>query len=73
MIAMVEEHARPVQGVETVVVADRGRWAVELVVLYRDGVIRRRIDTYPTKARAEIAARMIKRGAERETRGPVNG
>ncbi|GEL19896.1 hypothetical protein [Pseudonocardia asaccharolytica] len=70
---MAEGHTEPALGVETVVVTDSGQWAVELVVLYRDGVVRRRIDTYPTKARAEIAARMIKRGAERETRGPVNG
>lgn len=57
------EHADDVQ---TVVVEERGRWAVEVVVVFADGVVRTRIDTYPTKARAELAAQLIKRAAERE-------
>lgn len=57
-------------GVETVVVADRGRWAVEIVVVFADGVVRRRVDTYPTRARAEISARLIRRAADRDLRGP---
>lgn len=64
------EHAL---GVETVVVEDRGQWAVEIVVLFEDSVVRRRINTYPTRRRAEISAKLIKRGAEREIRGPLNG
>lgn len=59
--------------VETVVVAERGQWAVDIVVVFNDGVVRRRIDTYPTKARAEIYAGLIRRGADRELRGPLNG
>lgn len=60
-------------GVETVVVPERGRWAVEIVVVFADGVVRKRIDTHATKARAELSARLIKRAAERELRGPLNG
>lgn len=59
--------------VQTVVVAERGRWAVEVVVIFADGVVRSRIETHATKARAEIAADLIKRAAERDTRGPLNG
>ncbi|CAN5496770.1 hypothetical protein BH10ACT9_BH10ACT9_34850 [soil metagenome] len=60
-------------GVQTVVVEERGRWAVEIIVLFADGVVRTRIDTHPTKARAELSARLIKRAAERELRGPLHG
>jgi hypothetical protein len=59
--------------VETVVVEERGRWAVEVIVVFADGVVRKRIDTHPTKARAELSARLIKRAAERDLRGPLNG
>lgn len=59
--------------VQTVVVQERGRWAVEIVVLFADGVVRKRIDTHATKARAELSARLIKRAAERELRGPLYG
>lgn len=59
--------------VETVVTEERGRWAVDIVVIFADGVVRKRIDTHPTKARAELSAHMIKRAAERDIRGPRNG
>ncbi len=59
--------------VQTVVVEERGRWAVEIVVVFADGVVRTRIDTHPTKARAELSAGLIKRAAERDLRGPLNG
>lgn len=59
--------------VETVVVEERGRWAVEIVVVFADGVVRKRIDTHATKARAELSAGLIKRAAERDLRGPLNG
>lgn len=59
--------------VQTVVVPERGRWAVEIVVLFADGVVRRRIDTFPTEARAQLSAGLIKRAAERDIRGPLNG
>jgi hypothetical protein len=59
--------------VETVVSEERGRWVVDIVVVFADGVVRKRIDSHPTKARAELSARLIKRAAERELRGPLNG
>jgi len=59
--------------VETVVEPEKGRWAVDIVVVFEDGVVRHRIDTFPTRARAEISARLIKRAAERELRGPLHG
>lgn len=52
--------------VQTFVVEDHGRWAVEVVVVFADGVVRTRIDTHPTKARAELSAKLIKRAAERD-------
>ena len=59
--------------VQTVVVPERGRWAVDIVVVFADGVVRKRIDTHNTKARAELSARLIKRAAERDIRGPIHG
>ncbi|GAA2809488.1 hypothetical protein GCM10010533_54890 [Mycolicibacterium pallens] len=59
--------------VQTVVVEERGRWAVDIVVVSADGVVRKRIDTHNTKARAELSARLIKRAAERDIRGPIHG
>lgn len=60
-------------GVEMMVYPEKGRWAVDIAVIFPDGVVRRRIDTYSTKTRAEIHAKYIKRGAERDLRGPLNG
>ncbi|MCX2930401.1 hypothetical protein ORI20_08950 [Mycobacterium sp. CVI_P3] len=59
--------------VQTVVVEERGRWAVDIVVVFADGVVRKRIDTHNSKARAELSARLIKRAAERDIRGPIHG
>ncbi|RDH78566.1 hypothetical protein DVS77_10515 [Mycolicibacterium moriokaense] len=59
--------------VDTVVTEERGRWAVDIIVVFADGVVHKRIDTHPTRARAELSARMIKRAAEREIGGPLNG
>ncbi|MBS4727588.1 hypothetical protein MSM1_04225 [Mycobacterium sp. SM1] len=60
--------------VQTVVVEERGRWAVDIVVVFADGVLRKRIETYYyTRARAELSARLIKRAAERDLRGPLHG
>lgn len=50
--------------VETVVVPERGQWVV--VVVFDDGVVRTRIGTYRSRRRAELAADLIKRAAERE-------
>ncbi|AOS95003.1 hypothetical protein AN480_28650 (plasmid) [Mycobacterium intracellulare subsp. chimaera] len=59
--------------VQTVVVEERGRWAVDVIVVFADGIVRTRIDTHSTKARAELSARMIQRAAERDLEGPLNG
>lgn len=68
-----DSSAEEALAVDTVVSQERGRWAVDIVVVFADGVVRKRIDTHPTKARAELSARMIKRAAERDIRGPLNG
>ena len=59
--------------VQTVVVEERGRWAVEIIVVFADGVVRKRINTHHTKARAELSANLIRRAAERDIRGPIHG
>lgn len=60
--------------VETVVVPERGQWAVDIIVVFEDEVVRHRIDTYRTERRARISADLIKRTALRELPGgPING
>lgn len=59
--------------VETVVVEERGQFAVDIVVVFSDCVVRKRIGTHRTRRRAELAAGLIKRAAERDLRGPLNG
>ncbi len=59
--------------VETVVVPERGQWAVDIVVFFPDEVVRRRIATYRTEALARISANCIRRAAERDIPGPLNG
>lgn len=60
--------------VQTVVVEEAGRWAVEIVVVFADGVVRKRIHTHATKARAELAADLIRRAANRDIGGgPTHG
>jgi hypothetical protein len=60
--------------VQTVVVEECGRWGVDIVVVFADGVVRKRIDTHATRARADIAADLIRRAANRDIGGvPPNG
>ena len=59
--------------VDTVVVEERGQWAVEIVVLFDDEVVRKRIAVHRTRRLAEIAANLIKRAAERDIGGPIPG
>lgn len=59
--------------VETEVVPEKGQWAVDIVVIFPDGVVRRRITTYRSEAVARLSAKYIRRGAEREIGGPING
>jgi len=60
--------------VDTVVVPDRGQWAVEIVVVFEDEVVRKRIQTYRTERLALISADLIKRTARRDLPGgPIHG
>ena len=60
--------------VQTVVVEESGRWFVEIIVVFADGVVRKRIHSHATLARAELAADLIRRTADRDIGGgPVNG
>lgn len=60
-------------GVETVVFCEKGRWVVEIVVVMTDGVVRERVGTYTTEAVARLTASYVRRGADRDIAGPVNG
>ena len=60
-------------GVETVVVPERGQWAVDIVVMFPDSVVRDRIATYRSEAVARLSANYIRRGADRDIGGPING
>lgn len=53
-------------GVETVVVEHDGQWAVDVVVVFPDSVVRRRVSTHRSRRLAELSATYIKRAAERE-------
>jgi uncharacterized protein YfaP (DUF2135 family) len=54
--------------VSTSVVQERGQWTVMLDVVFPDGAVRHRLQTYHTKARAELAARIMRATAERDHR-----
>lgn len=56
--------------VETYVTEEKGRWVVEIVVLFPDEAVRKRVNDYPTKRHAEIAASWMKRSANRDIPGP---
>jgi hypothetical protein len=59
--------------VETAVVEENRQWHVEIIVVFEDEVVRRRVGTYFTEKRARIAADLIKRTAERDISGPIHG
>lgn len=59
--------------VETAVVLERGQWAVDIIVLFDDEVVRERISVYRTERLARISADLIKRTAERDISGPIHG
>ena len=60
--------------VQTVVVEESGRWCIDIVVVFADGVVRKRINSHATRARAELAADLIRRTAERDIgAGPPAG
>ncbi len=68
-----ESSADEARAVDTVVVHEQGHWAVDIVVVFDDGVVRKRIATHRTRRRADLAADLIKRAAERDLKGPRNG
>ena len=72
-VVRAESSAEEARTVDTVVVPERGHWAVDIVVVFDDGVVRKRIDTHRTRGRAELAASLIKRAAERDLKGPRSG
>jgi hypothetical protein len=59
--------------VETAVIEENRQWHVEIIVVFEDEVVRRRVGTYFTEKRARIAADLIKRTAERDISGPIHG
>lgn len=72
----------PALAVETYVREESGRWVVEIVVVFTDEAVHRRVNDYPTRRQAEIAASWMKRAADRdtqprqasrETEGPIDG
>lgn len=59
--------------VETYVERRDGQWVVDIVVVFEDEVVRKTINAYRTERRAQIAAEWIKRAAQRDVAGPING
>ncbi len=55
--------------VSTEVVEESGRFVVMLHVVFDDGAVRHRMGDYHTRARAELAAKIVRATAEREA-GP---
>lgn len=53
----------------TEVVEEAGRFVVMLDVVFADGAVRHRLGDYHTRARAELAAKLVRATAEREA-GP---
>lgn len=50
------------------VVEERGRWQVILDFVFPDGAVRHQVNSYHTRQKAEVAARLMKAAAEREAR-----
>jgi hypothetical protein len=46
---------------------------VDIVVIFEDEVIRRTINTFRSERRAQAAASWIKRAAQRDIQGPIDG
>ena len=59
--------------VDTTVVEDRGQWAVDIIVVFADGIGRERVNIHRTRERAGRAASVIKRAADRSRCTPVPG
>jgi hypothetical protein len=52
--------------VSTEVVEERGRFVVVLDVVFEDGAVRHRLQSYHSRARAELAAKIVRATAERD-------
>jgi hypothetical protein len=52
--------------VSTEVVEERGRFVVVFDAVFPDGAVRHHVQSYHTRARAELAARLMKAAAERK-------
>ena len=50
------------------IVEEAGRWVLYLDVVFADGAVRHRVQTYHTRAQAEVAARYVHPAAERDLR-----
>ncbi len=68
------------QKVETRVVEEQGRWVVYLEVTFWEDdqefplkTVKHRVQDYPTKKRAEMAAEIYRRAADRDMEGPSFG
>ena len=52
--------------VSTEVIEERGRFVVVLDVVFADGAVRHRLNSYHTRAKAELAAKIVRSTAERD-------
>ena len=52
--------------VSTEVLEESGRYVVVLDVVFADGAVRHRLQSYHTRARAELAAKIVRSTAERD-------
>jgi hypothetical protein len=59
--------------VDTYVVASKGQWQVDIVVIFANEIVRRTVGTYRSERLASVAASWIKRAAARDIKGPLNG
>jgi hypothetical protein len=65
---MLPPEADDALAIATYVRQEKGRWVVYAEVTFTDTVRRFRLNDYRTKRHAEIAARCIRRGADRPPR-----
>lgn len=54
--------------VSSMVLEEHGRFVVVLDVVFPDGAVRHRLQDFHTRARAELAARIVLAAAERDHR-----
>ena len=57
--------------VQSEVVRENGQWVLYLEVWFVDGIQRRRIDSYPSEAKARTAARWVTWAARRDMTPPT--